>query len=46
MLLLKATRRWWSGDRVFVLEADYFIWSGIAVLKKIKLITYPWNSLK
>jgi hypothetical protein len=34
MLLLKATHGWWSGDRVFVLEADCFIWLGIAVLKQ------------
>jgi hypothetical protein len=33
------THAWWSGDRVFVLEPDRFIWSGIIVSKKIKLIT-------
>jgi hypothetical protein len=46
VLVLEATRTWWPGDRVFVLKAGYFIWPGIVVLKKFKLITCLWNSLK
>jgi hypothetical protein len=34
VLLLEATRAWWPGDRVFVLEVGCFIWLGIVVLKK------------
>jgi hypothetical protein len=36
VLLLEATRAWWPGDRVFVLEVGCFIWLGIVVLKKIQ----------
>jgi hypothetical protein len=32
VLVLEATHTWWLGDRVFVLKAGYFIWSGIVVL--------------
>jgi hypothetical protein len=30
----------------FVLDAEYFIWPGIVVLKKLKRITCSWNSSK